>query len=226
MYASRILSTRHIALITVLSLQLKNVRLPWVQTLLEDMVFLHEHASARGTHYPNPRLHPYEFAQLMLNGNAWRELVKSMHFSWSVLDKNCQTDCSPANLVSLHVCKECTDAPGFATNKALMQHRRIAHGYRDPIVSYIDGSGTCPSCQTCFGSRLRCLAHVTDTRRTKCRMYILENNFSKLSSEKLAALVEIDRTARSLAQKSGRSHAIALGSARTASGKRIGRVSA
>ena len=128
-------------------------------------------------------------------------MVKSLCYHWSTLDKRCQHEYIRATLDSLHVCDECTDAPAFATSKAFLQHRRIALGYNDPIVHHIDGSGICPSCHTSFGSRLRCLAHVTDSRRTKRRTFILENGWCKISPKELAVLEEVDRTARSLAQK-------------------------
>lgn len=67
---------------------------------------------------------------------------------------------------------------------------------------------------------------MTDTRRDKCRSQILLGEFPALSIEERNRLEKIDREARANAQKLGRSHAIAVGSAKTATGKRIGRVSA
>ena len=64
----------------------------------------------------------------------------------------------------VHACNELGCFATFATEKALLQHKRIRHGYKDKVTRYIDGSGTFPMCKTNFRTRLRVLAHVTDNR--------------------------------------------------------------
>ena len=138
----------------------------------------------------------------------------------SVLDSK-QTESACTSGLT-HVCHECTHRPAFETQKALLLHRRIRHKYRDLIVTYVDGSGVCPVCGTSFHSRLRCMAHLTDSRRTKCRDVILAGSFPSVSSVQLAKLEESDRVARRLAFKNGHSHALASSSAVTVDGKKIG----
>ena len=121
-------------------------------------------------------------------------------------------------------CDECVSSKCLATEQALLQHKRIAHKWRDPILKFIDGSGTCPICRTCFVTRLRVLAHVTGKRRDKCRRLILDGDLPTLTDEQLANLEGADREARNEARKLGRTHAIACNSARLVNGKRVGRV--
>ena len=65
------------------------------------------------------------------------------HFE-SCLDTTVAVDRSAQRLDTLHVCTQCTHKPAFVSRKALLQHMRIKHGYRDAIVSFIDGTGIYP----------------------------------------------------------------------------------
>ena len=154
--------------------------------------------------------------------HKWHQSADEIFFTDSALDTH-MSESSKAG-VAPFVCFECPQHPAFVSQKALLQHRRIRHNYRDPIVAYVDGSGICPACGTNFQSRLRCLAHLSDTRRTRCRDTILAGSFPTSTVKQLAAREELDRVARRTAQQNGRSHAIASFSAVTASGKKIGHV--
>ena len=68
------------------------------------------------------------------------------------------------------------------------------------------------------------LAHVSDTRRPKCRDIILSGAFPELSNAVLTKLALADREARKQARREGHTHPIATGSAMTVRGKRIGHV--
>ena len=97
---------------------------------------------------------------------------------------------------------------------------------RDPVVVYVDGSGVCPKCKSSVGTRLRCPAHLTDSRRARCRQAILTGEFTRLAASELKILEAADRVSRGAAQTIGKSHPQALGSAMTADGKRVGHVKA
>ena len=85
----------------------------------------------------------------------------------------------------------------------------------------------CPVCKTEFVARLRVQAHLSDPRRDRCRSAIIADMdaFQRLNKEELSRLDELDREARKAARKEGHTHAIAVSSAFTAQGKRIGHVS-
>lgn len=101
-------------------------------------------------------------------------------------------------------------------------HMRRVHGYSDPMCKFIDGSGTCPACGASFHMRIRCLAQVCDSRRTKCKDAILSCAFPKMSADVLHQLTLQDRSMRCEARKNGHSHPNAIGAAKSDHGKCIG----
>jgi hypothetical protein len=91
---------------------------------------------------------------------------------------------------------------------------------------YADAKGICPICKTDFKSRIRCLAHLSDRRRTKCSDMILESGVSKLSQAIVDKLDMADRTFRREAHQSGHTHPIAQKPATRHNGRVVGRVCA
>eukprot|EP00959_Pyramimonas_sp_CCMP1952_P423052 8861964-Pyramimonas_sp.AAC.1 len=53
----------------------------------------------------------------------------------------------------------------------------------------------CPACGTDFAQRLRLIAHVSDSRRPKCRDWIL-SRCPRLPDSEVAKLDEVDREQR------------------------------
>eukprot|EP00973_Karenia_brevis_P023464 3230690-Karenia_brevis.AAC.1 len=80
--------------------------------------------------------------------------------------------------VRTHTCMHCADEPAFATAKALASHMRAKHGKRNEIRKYVD-SAVCPVCKTDFKERLRCIAHLSDSRRARCRNELLHSGMHK-----------------------------------------------
>ena len=74
-------------------------------------------------------------------------------------------------------------------------------------------------------TRLRLLAHLSDSRRPRCRDELLSGFHLPLSAEETAELDAKDTEAKREAARSGHSHVIAAGAARTRDGKLLGRVS-
>ena len=149
--------------------------------------------------------------------------MNSVFFSDSQLDHH-QTIQNDDVDSLVHKCTQCLDGACFGTRKALLQHQRKLHAYKDPVCVYVDSSGVCPACKTIFHTRLRCLAHVCDTRRVKCRDRILSSGIPPIPPTLLKHLEEQDRLARASARQQGHTHPIAVLSARTCEGKRIGYV--
>ena len=124
-----------------------------------------------------------------------------------------------------HVCSMCVKA--FCSSKALKSHRRVVHCERSVMRYYAHTDGICPVCRACFNTRLRLLAHLDDSRRTRCHDIILADDactYARLSDSLVDTLDEIDGEARKAARKQGHTHPIASGSATTADGKKIGHV--
>ena len=121
-------------------------------------------------------------------------------------------------------CAEC--AARFLTARALASHARRKHGVRAAQREFAHGSGVCQVCLSSFGTRLRLLRHMCDSRRTRCWDAILADpaGFSKLEAEELVTLDLADRAHRREAQREGRSLPVSVGPARNAEGKVIGQV--
>ena len=123
---------------------------------------------------------------------------------------------------ALHfACSQCDRA--FASQKALESHARVKHGCRMDIRAFVAGS-ICPACGTDSKQRLRCLAHLSDRRRTRCAEWV-RTHCVRLAPRQVADLDEHDRLLRREARKSGKSHHIAVGPAITCGGRLVGRVS-
>ena len=82
------------------------------------------------------------------------------------------------------------------------------------------------ACKAQFQSRLRLIAHLSDTRvgRDKCRLKVLNGSLRPLASSIVEHLDEIDRSARRDARRAGNSHPLAVGQARNVDGKAVGHV--
>ena len=223
-YLKRLVTCEHKSLIAVLALVHKGRRLPWVDLICKDMGLMYERMPSFREVLPAPKDDPFLWADFIKNEPLkWLQMVNAVSFFESQLDH--QEAPQRDEISSLvHKCTQCDHGPCFATNKALLQHQRKKHGYKDPVCKYIDGSGVCPSCRTHFHTRLRCLAHVCDTRRVKCRDTILSGGFPTIPPSMLRDLDEQDQLARTSARKRGHTHPQAVMSARTCAGKRIGYV--
>ena len=156
---------------------------------------------------------------MIMDKKLWSELVGRIFFLSSVCDRKRESEKAKV-LTSDFFCAVCPEHPKFATRQGLLQHSRTKHGLRIPARLFVTAEGTCPFCGTQFKQRLRCIAHLSDARR---------GCFSKmacatpiLSEAEAAVLDEVDRKARLLARRAGHRHPIAVGSALTSSGKRVG----
>ena len=128
----------------------------------------------------------------------------------------------PEGRALLFSCDTCN--PSFASSKALCPHRRARHGHRLAIKDFLH-SATCPCCKLDFRQRLRLIAHVSDSRRPKCRDCILQN-CTPLPEATICMLGKQDTILRREAQRSGRAHHIAVLPAKRADGKKIARAEA
>ena len=73
-------------------------------------------------------------------------------------------------------------------------------------------------------TRLRVIKHVSDKRRTKCSSIILGGQVPRVENEQIQILEELDRAARREACKNGHTAVPAVGQAKNASGRCVGRV--
>ena len=220
-YMGRLARLHPSALVAILHVHPESKRLPWIRLIASDCEQLLRlgYVENTGTLFEDPS----RWLEIMTSENTWGRIVDKVFFIDSCLDRVTTTTSSDqdASRALTWCCNTCSSR--FASSRALESHQRAKHGQRLAIKMFI-GSSCCPSCKTNFGSRLRCIAHLSDRRRPKCADWVLKN-CTALSNKKQEQLDEIDRAARRQAQQNGRSHAIASTPARNSSGKIVGRLS-
>ena len=131
-------------------------------------------------------------------------IVGGLFFVESLCDRNDNHNAPEARVLNFP-CKACTVAS--ASSKALASHMRAKHRQTITIKNFLPNS-KCPACDTDFQQRLRCIAHVSESRRPRCREYILAN-CHQLSQSVCVQLDEHDRVYRRQAKRAGRTHHIA-----------------
>ena len=221
-YYPRLAQRRPDALVALLQSSCAESRISWVNQVARDLDFVYEHV--RSLELPAPHLDPGAWLAVMLHeGPQWRLAVEECSYVHSVLDAVVDSECPEACVA--HMCALCGDPrPAFASPKVLASHQRCAHGVRNPMRAFADADGRCPVCAPLFHSRLRLLAHLSDTRRPKCRNILLAGSIQPLPKRRIDELDVADKLARRAAQREGRSHPFAARSALTSDGQCIGHV--
>ena len=218
-YAGRVMRKRPRSVLALLSLQKKCKCLPWVEQFRADLRTLVDFCPAAAA-LRGFDADPEAWQNAMQDESAWQKHVDAIFFFESVTDRSYASS-DAAGRPKAFVCCDCSKA--FADPKALAQHRRIKHGVRSDVRSFISTS-TCPTCGVDFHDRLRCLAHLSDPRRPRCWQAFLATNPPRLPDSVVKKLDETDRELRRAAQQSGRTHHIGRVPARRADGRVVGRL--
>jgi hypothetical protein len=201
-------------------------RMPWTLLIIEDMRQLQSYHMDKLTDLGDP----------VLSAHKWHTFIRTYPMEWKVLVRQYTTFCSicdrtspsPNRPATKHLlsgmeadatvnllqwpCPECAESHitnAYQSNKALQAHRRVKHGSRIDLRSYVDDSGCCPVCRTRFATRLRVIAHLSEQRRrgrctTTCGQRLYEGQFHRLAPERVKMLDLRDTEARRAARRSGR----------------------
>ena len=215
-YCGRLVRIRPKSLLALLFVG--NQVLPWVSQLLVDSEMLC--MNTMPADFPKMVDDPQQWLDIMCGKVEWKALVNRMRFSESSCDRIAPL--LPEGRALLFTCDTCSDS--FATSKALCSHRRAKHYHRLTIKDFLS-SAVCPCCKCDYRQRLRLIAHVSDSRRPKCRDWILQH-CAPLSEAFKKKLDKEDTTLRREAQRRGRSHHIAVLPALRPDGQIIGRAEA
>ena len=224
-YFARLMTHRHPSVLAVVFAAHGDQRSPWLRLVIDDMKLLRARVSLC-SRLPDPSLDSAPWIKMMRDDPAgWSNAIGCMHFSQSVCDARVDRPAHVEALVLACKCDRCEAA--FPTQRALMSHMRAKHKVRARQRFYAGADAVCVACGTAFHTRLRLLAHLCDRRRTKCWQAIMNqpDKFPPLPGTEVEALDDLDREARRLAWKAGHTHPVAVGSAVTSGGKRIGHVS-
>ena len=105
--------------------------------------------------------------------------------------------------------------------KSLDQHKRVKHGKRFDLRLWIGADLSCRVCKTVFGTSLRVIAHLSDSR---CQKYVRRwHDFLHISTETTAELDRLDLESRNQARKAGHPTPLAKVQARRVDGRMTGR---
>eukprot|EP00973_Karenia_brevis_P001890 256807-Karenia_brevis.AAC.1 len=223
-YLARIVRSKPRALVSLLFSRPKNKQLAWTKLIVNDMLTLRSRVSICSW-LPDPRHDSHSWVSYMTGEpRKWSMAVATLYFVEASCDAEMHEPSDLAPPVTSFCCAECCAA--FPTSKALQSHRRTKHKIRAPQRYYAFPNGVCPVCKTCFNTRLRLLAHLSDSRRDKCWKQICEHPslFAGLNKDQVDEFDAADRTARRQSRQLGHTHVLASGPAIACTGKVVGRV--
>ena len=172
--------------------------LAWTALLLKDLRALLSRGVNGTAGLTDPLVGADAWNAIMSNKGSWDQVVSDLFYVESNSDRHSFD--VPAEIVSHFNCPECQRA--FATSRALQSHERAKHG-KTSVLKYYLRSAVCPACNTDFAQRIRCLKHVSDPRRPKCRDWIV-NNCRAMPKSMSSTLDLADRAERTAAYQSGR----------------------
>ena len=190
-----------------------STRMPWVRTVIEDLSKLAQYHHDKLSELGDPCNHACLWVSFIASyPHEWKTLVSQYKSFVSVCDRNHEHAATTANLHSEHICTECLHEGSritFASGKALQCHRRVKHGVRSCLKSFVDDSHTCPVCHTKFSSRLRVIAHLSEKRKrgrasTTCGSKLLTSNCERLPDSVVSSLNARDASEVRAAKRKGR----------------------
>ena len=220
-YLGRLVRNSPPTLLALLAARPGGASLPWVTLLVSDLGKLRALVALCSALPPPEGVADAWVTFISESPVRWANAVSMLYFTDSCCDRGGAAPVGGGTRpFSCHECDAC-----FATARARDQHLRIRHHVRCLQWSYAGADATCPVCCTVFGSRLRLLSHLCDSRRAACweAMRASPARYPPLPQKKVAELDELDKVQRRDAQRQGLSHAPAQGPARRADGRVVGR---
>ena len=127
-------------------------------------------------------------------------------------------------------CSQCGQR--FPSSKAMLMHCRVKHGYRAAVQRYIGDVPRCPVCHKTFATRLRAIAHLSETRvrgshgRPTCNSLLFSTplvHSALIQGGELDSALASDREARRDARRQGHTQPV-VGLGLCARGQRIGKL--
>ena len=188
--------------------------MPWCRLVCDDLKVMAAQLHHRLGNLGDPLENASEWSRLMVDfPHEWKSLVECLHDPPS-----CSSSGDPRPACDLRfVCSLCESngrRAAFATSKALQSHARVKHGSRSFVKQFIGSDYRCPVCHNQFSTRLRAIAHLSETRkrgnRTRlCNDVIMHGCVAPLDPATIAELDSIDRKLRRDARLKGKSQPLA-----------------
>ena len=177
-------------------------KLPWVNLVEKDLSGLFASQRFRLSELGDPRQNQAKWLDFMCSfPNGWKQIVRKWVFHESALDRSQQRKMLPKS--SSFPCVPC--GLFFDSRRALEQHQRSVHGRRSSVKHWANSTGKCVVCGSVFSTRLRLVAHLTESRtrygKRPCREFL--HLFPPLSGEAVRELDLLDSKARRDARHRG-----------------------
>ena len=224
MYLKRVVERAPGPLLALLAQRSSKISAPWVELVRDDLRCLRARVA---TQLPDPLAHCREWLSFMMSCD-WVDAVSHLFFDSKVGDKVVvePVGTNPLTTFRCSLCPAPENLTNFLSKKALDSHIRSRHKVKTEVRILAPESGKCMVCKAQFQSRLRLIAHLSDTRvrRDRCRVKVLSGDIRPLSAATVERLDNVDTMLRREAHRSGRSHPLAVGQARRANGKAVGHV--
>ena len=222
-YLARVVRCGPTVLTALLAARPRGHIMPWTSVIIKDLQCLWAMA-AKCAHLSDPAGSSREWlVWIEARPEEFRQAIACVYFVESSCDRGAEIVVGLEQArVRAHKCDVC--GMTFCSTKALASHSRAKHDVRVAQRLFCDEHGECQVCGTQFRTRLRLLAHLCDSRRSRCWDAICTNTFKfkEMSHKRCAELDDCDRAARTSAYKEGRTHPLAVGAARTREGKLVG----
>ena len=180
---------------------------------MSDLKFVRTHVRWLADVLPPPDRDSESWSTFIMHeGSRWSEVISEIHFDDSVCDniQNTHNNTDVPVPFDTFPCASCEAK--FGTQKALLSHMRSKHGVKTPMRFYAGADFCCQACKTVYSTRTRLLAHLTDSRRSKCFSWCL-NNGTPLSEQSVAELDDKDRLSRRAAMHAGHTNVHSKGAA-------------
>ena len=180
----------------------------WTHLLLQDLWSLARFHGKKLCELGDPCLNSQVWSDFICKWpRQWKELVKSWlpasgegeavdlaHVTHAAQSREQASNCS---------CSVCGFR--FESERALKMHCRVKHQARSKVKSWCGDDNRCCVCGLTFSTRLRLIAHLTDSRirfgRQPCQRFL--NRFPQIPPEVCARLDQLDKQARLKAHRKG-----------------------
>ena len=200
-------------------------RMPWTLLIMDDLSALAEFHRSRLSSLGPPCENAAAWESFITEyPHVFKELIQQFIFGTGAYDVSATRASYDITYggVGAFSCVECAAAEKpihFATERALKSHARRAHGARNPLRVFLDNTATCPVCEGSYGSRTRCLAHVSEKRcrgksAVTCPASLESGLYTPLPAVEVERLDVIDRSFRKTARALGHTQPVALAPAK------------
>ena len=191
-------------------------RMPWSRLIISDLSVLYATLPRILGGLPPPEVDPEPFWQLVRDfPHQWRDIVSEYFTPHDDAMEPLVAGREHRNHAHNHVCDIC-ERVAFRTEKALNQHKRIAHKCMSRVCDLVPDTSVCPVCHTDFVHRSRLISHLSDNRvRSKKRGTCCHHEFVKslppaLSAAEKSRLRQENAAELRAARRQGHTHVIAV----------------